>query len=247
MSNRRVYRNPPILEAVCEFRFVPGAPWDWTIPGLFFGRVRGEFPEKKHQNVVDIGLEAQGESVKQVVKGGVARVQLMSPETGRQIGLGPDVLSVHVTRPYPGWETFGATVESALHTYMEVASPVGLRRAGVRYINRIDIPRPAHSLDEYLTVPPRITPGLPQTLHTFLGRMEIVLEPEVLLLQTLAISPPETTGITSCIFDLDVVMTPQDQPRALTNAMQIVHRLRALERDAFEAGICDAARSIFDG
>ncbi len=67
MSERRVYKNPPILEAVCEFRFVPGSPWDWTIPGLFFGRVCDEFPEKKHQNVVDVAMEAQGESVKQTI------------------------------------------------------------------------------------------------------------------------------------------------------------------------------------
>jgi hypothetical protein len=32
-ATRRQYKNPPIEEALAEFRFVPRQEWDLTIPG----------------------------------------------------------------------------------------------------------------------------------------------------------------------------------------------------------------------
>jgi len=33
------YRNPPIEEALCEFRFVPSQDWDPTVPGRFHKKI----------------------------------------------------------------------------------------------------------------------------------------------------------------------------------------------------------------
>ena len=51
------YANAPLLEAICELRFVPGAPWDWTIPGVLYERVKGEFPSKRTRGSVQVGVE----------------------------------------------------------------------------------------------------------------------------------------------------------------------------------------------
>ncbi|QMS90513.1 hypothetical protein HUN01_24125 [Nostoc edaphicum CCNP1411] len=37
---RRQYPNPPIEEAVCEFRFAPDPAWNLTIPGLFYEKIK---------------------------------------------------------------------------------------------------------------------------------------------------------------------------------------------------------------
>ena len=48
---KRQYKNPPIKEAVCEFRFASGATWDMAVPGLIYAELRADFP-RRLQNVV---------------------------------------------------------------------------------------------------------------------------------------------------------------------------------------------------
>jgi uncharacterized protein (TIGR04255 family) len=40
------YEKPPIIEAVCEFRFSGKSKWDLTIPGLIYDSVKDEYPQK---------------------------------------------------------------------------------------------------------------------------------------------------------------------------------------------------------
>ncbi|MGQ0654564.1 MAG: TIGR04255 family protein [Betaproteobacteria bacterium] len=40
------YKNPPIIEAICEFRFSETSPWDLTIPGLIYELVKDKFPKR---------------------------------------------------------------------------------------------------------------------------------------------------------------------------------------------------------
>jgi hypothetical protein len=36
MRSDKKYSNPPISEAVCEIRIVPGTPWDLAVPGMIY-------------------------------------------------------------------------------------------------------------------------------------------------------------------------------------------------------------------
>lgn len=45
----RKYKHPPIVEALCEFQFIPSQPWDITIPGLLYDRINSEFPVKQQK------------------------------------------------------------------------------------------------------------------------------------------------------------------------------------------------------
>ena len=61
MNQRRRYRNPPIEEALCEFRFLPGQEWDLTIPGKLHVILGEEYNGKpQEQKLVDIALNAEG-------------------------------------------------------------------------------------------------------------------------------------------------------------------------------------------
>ncbi|MBI4566163.1 MAG: TIGR04255 family protein [Planctomycetes bacterium] len=46
INEGRKYRNPPVIEALCEIYFAESA-WDDTIPGRFYERVRDRFPSTK--------------------------------------------------------------------------------------------------------------------------------------------------------------------------------------------------------
>src|SRR3954468_17976213 len=100
------YRNPPIEEAVCDFVFSPGAEWDPTMPGRLYELLKGTYPEKPRLQQVmetqvqggpDINLSLQHRMTGQ-------RVELLAENGTRMVGLAQDRLTIHMLRPYTGWE-----------------------------------------------------------------------------------------------------------------------------------------------
>src|SRR5205823_13892246 len=54
---RRHYRNPPIAEATCELKFVPGPEWDAAFYIALLQRLRSEYGGKvRRQHVMEAGL-----------------------------------------------------------------------------------------------------------------------------------------------------------------------------------------------
>lgn len=250
VPDRRQYRNPPIEEALCEIRFAPGTEWDPTVPGLLYQALRSEYPAKpRTQNVVEAGVRIPdgpgdvGPSFQ--FRHNANRVQLRSEDEKRIVGVGPDVLSVHILRPYSSWEQFREQITSALAAYVGVAEPTGIVRIGVRYINRISVAAEIVELGDYFTSPPQPPDTLPQALRSFLVRMDAVYEGEPVRLVTTFASNDADDGKTAFILDIDVVGEWSD-PVAVDDALDIIDDLRAKERAGFESLITNKAREIFD-
>ena len=100
MNNHRIYQNPPIEEALCEFRFNPNQAWDLTIPGKIHIKLHLEYGGKpQEQNVVGIELTPQAGQVPNLnFAQGLAKVQLPTEDGKRMVAVGQDVLSVHMLR-----------------------------------------------------------------------------------------------------------------------------------------------------
>ena len=253
MEQRR-YRNPPIEEALCEFRFKPGQDWDLTFPGKLHTKLSDKYAGKPQQQMVaEVGLEAQGGRPSKLKYGeGLARVQLVTENGERMVGIGQDVLSVHMLRPYhdplrpdhSGWDEFQSRISVALDAYWEVAEPIGVCRIGIRYINKIVIPQEAVKVENYLKCALPEVSGLPDWLSNFVSRVEYVYPDDVRLIlsQGSVDAPKDHVGF---LLDLDVIWEntePIERDEALTKAGD----LRDREREAFETVITDKAREIFD-
>lgn len=154
MNERRRYRNPPIEEALCEFRFLADQDWDPTIPGKLYAELGEEYRGKpRGQKVMNVTLNAQeGQPSRLSYEEGFAKTQLVTEDGKRQVGVGKDVLSVHMLRPYQdplhpkqsGWDEFQPRIDRALNAYWNVIRPKGVNRVGIRYINKIVIPQLGH-------------------------------------------------------------------------------------------------------
>ena len=150
MKQHRRYKNPPIEEALCEFRFAPAPDWDLTIPSKLQAALGDEYSGKpEEQKIVRVGLHVQeGKPANLEYAKGFAKVQLVAKERTRLVGVGPDTLSVHMLHPYQdtsnyqkgGWEEFEPRIEAALEAYRTVIESSCIDRIGVRYINKIVIP-----------------------------------------------------------------------------------------------------------
>ncbi len=250
MEQRRRYRNPPIEEALCEFRFPPEQDWDPTIPGKLQTEFGDEYTGKpREQRVVEVGLAAQGGKPSNLRYGeGLARVQLITKDGKRMVGVGPDVLSVHMLRPYhdplrsdhSGWDEFQPRISAALDAYWELAKPIGVCRIGIRYINKIVIPPEAVNVGSYLRCALPEVSGLPDRLKNFVSQAEYAYPDGVHLI--LSQGPVSASNF---LLDLDVIWEstePITRDEALTKAGD----LRTREREAFETVITDEARALFN-
>ena len=242
---RRKYRNPPITEAVCEFRFVPGQEWDLTIPGKVHERLRESYSGKpKQQRMVQAQLSPKdgGLSVSELG----LRVQLVDSKGERLLTLGPDLISVHVFQPYKGWEVFREGIFEAFRAYREVAEPKGVSRIGLRYINKIKIPETEVELADYFTKPPVTPDEFPEPMTKVQHRSEAYYNDNVRLIFNLSSVRDPDSMTALFLVDLDLEWSGEDPLEDEADIRETLEDLRNKERQAFEALITDRTRELFD-
>lgn len=244
------YSNPPILEAVCEVGFVPADEWNISYPWLFYEKVKSIYTgAPKEQKLVRLespstGLPEKESSPFTVVE--QSKIQFPLADDTALVAVGPNVLSMHVKQPYPGWDVFRGRVAEAIKEYKGIANPTGVRKVGLRYINQVTIPEPQPNLADYFTIPPANV--LPEELTTdnFLARNEYIYQDEpirVVLNFARTESPPK---VSTYLLDIDLVWQWPAEPLPIEVVMNKIDELRRRERIIFERLITDQSRGLFD-
>ena len=254
MTQRRRYRNPPIEEALCEFGFASGADWDPTIPGKLQVALGDEYSGKpREQKAVQVGLRVQkGKLADLRYDEGISKVQLFTKVGTRMVGVGPDVLSIHMLRPYQdpvdfekgGWEEFRPRIVDALEAYREVASPGPVNGVGVRYINKLRVPLARVRVEDYLKCAYLEIDGLPQDYGNFVSRVDYIYDDETRLELSYGLLSTSPNGV-QCLLDLDVIRRPGTSVD-WEDSLRIADDLHERAGSAFEAVVTDKARELFD-
>lgn len=242
----RLYENPPLVEVLCEFQLEPSQPWDWTIPGLVYDKVKKEFPKKKQQNVIEMEARVeQNELMPSIKKGGVTRLQFLREDETALIQVGPNLLAVNHLRPYPTWGRFQKMIKSSLAVYREVAYPKALKRIGLRYINRLEIPEAEVRIEDYILAVPQIPEPVPQVFATWIQRVEIpfVDSNGMMVMQSGLVKHEEPNKITF-LLDLDFI-TLDVRDINLENATNWLEKAHAAVEKTFEVCITDKSRALF--
>jgi uncharacterized protein (TIGR04255 family) len=251
---RRKYRNPPIEEAVCDIQFVPTTEWDPTLPGLLFEKLRGTYNEKprlKHFVESQVqGGSAEGGSPPSVQhRLGKQRVQLLAEKGTRIVGVGADQLSIHMLRPYTGWDTFRPRILQALAAYRQIISPEGIARIGLRYINRITINSGDPDLKNFFEIPPRFPEtATPTRILGFFNRKESeFLDKPIRIVVTFADMEPRLPDSSSYLLDIDIIWISADDPIPLDGIETPLDDMKSRHREVFESLITEATRALFNG
>lgn len=248
---RRIYKTPPIEEALVEFHFRSDVQWDPLLPYAFREHIKGVYPsipchKTKIEAAIHPGPDNEGAVI--AVRGDHGRIQFSTEDGSRLVSVSPSMLTVHALRPYPGWESFRQQIEEALHLFAGVAKVAGIVRIGLRYINKLQIKTDESvSLDDYFVSPPNTPNGFPMQVTKFFSRMEHVYDDvPVRLIRTFAdADAPE--GMVGFLLDLDLIWEWREVVLPIGEAMGVVDQLRERERDAFEMLITDRTREVFDG
>lgn len=242
MAKRR-YKNPPLDEAICEFRFESGSPWDVAIPGLLFQKLSSDFPKRRQASTLEAtarpvsdGSEAQLTSVNWL--------QLWQEDEKAVVQVGANHLSINRLAPYPGWEEFLPLVEKSLKGYKEVAQPSSLQQTTVRYINRIGFEGPIR-LEEYFDFYPFLGPGLPQDLGSFIVGFQAAYEEgrDALQVQMSSVGSDES-GTPSILLDL-LYFTVRPGAVKFENLLEWLTYAHDRIEDVFEGCIKDPLREQF--
>jgi uncharacterized protein (TIGR04255 family) len=147
----RRYESPPVVEALCELYFT-ASQWDPTLQGLFYERVREEYPQKSQLDQVGIELRvAPGQAATRSISG-EPRMRYTKQDSSRMLQVGRDLLVVNQLTPYSHYEEWREVVHNNLTLYRELAGPKGIAALGLRYINRITIPGDSVKMEEFFRV-----------------------------------------------------------------------------------------------
>lgn len=239
----KTYSHPPIVEAICAFRFIPSQPWDATVLGLVYDRLKEDFPVKAQAPGpllnVTIGTSPPAST---------ERMQFRRADNSALVQLGPDNLTVNHLTPYCGWPHFRTMVEAVLEAYKAVAAPQGLSAISLRYINRLSIPGEAEGgidIRQYILTHPIVPDSVPQIFLEWAQRVVIPFEEA----QQLLIVQAGTTRVedeSSLVIMLDLEARQEEEKTlSLAESNAWLETAHSNVESAFEACIGPKARLLF--
>ena len=240
---KKVYKNSPIVEAVCEFKFDPSSEWDLTIPGLLYPKLEDDFPKKRARATGNIQIR---DNQAELSRTDIA--QFFSEDEKAFVQVYPHTLSVNVLTPYPSWKKFGSWIRDAYSKYIQLAEPKGISRIGLRYINVITLRNIKNvvNINEYLKIGPAGPPEYSDTMSSFNMVVEFDHEGERDRLRVaLSSLPSEQEGEVKLRLDLDYYL---NEPNSvdLGSVAEWVEAAHSHVEDTFEASIQDKLRARFN-
>lgn len=246
---KKSYPFPPVEEAICEFHFTGCPEVDFQMAFSFFEKLKGEYPGKmRRQHIMQAGLQATLENPEPTfaVKQGEARIQYLTEDGTRIVGISRNVLSVHSLRPYEGWkDSFRDRIARAFTVFRELAQPAGVRQIVFRYINRIALPNGLITLSDYFVTPPQLPQHIPMMLQNILCRLEAKFE-DPLISAVVTLATLESAQNQNCfLLDIGVSQSATDGTMPLDEALSQAENLKWRGSDLFEAMITEKTRELF--
>lgn len=260
---KRHYKNPPIKEVVCEFRFQSEDPWDMAVPGLIYAELMDDFPRRLPNVVQTVGF---------VIRAGQVSQPEISPQVDERfrqeisqlqglrfwreksedglIMVAPNKLSISRYPPYTSWDEFFPIIQQAFAAYTKIAQPKGVERIGLRYINDVGFDTQTVELEDYFEYYPLLGTNLPQDYSVL--QMSIIFsfddERDGLRLQlsTLPISilPSESESLVIRL-DLDYYLVKPDTV-TLDQAPHWLQQAHDKLEEVFEGCLKETVRVKFD-
>jgi len=239
------YKNPPIEEALCEFQFIPNQPWDLTVPGLIYDRLKEEFPDKEQHFGLGVQVQPAEKGFEQKVEPAPPRIRFLRKDRRALVQVAPDLLVINQLKPYPTWAEFRPKIIENLNRYGEVGNPKGFKRIGLRYINKIDLKAGTNELGEYLNFFPSVPNNLSQPQSGFIARVELPYQNhrDRLLLTIGSTLPRESESLT-IILDVEYILADSDAV-PIQNAGEWIELAHSTIEEAFESCISEKTRMSF--
>ena len=245
----RLYRNPPVVEALCEVYFT-SSNWDDSIPNLFYEEIKDRFPnqEEKVLHRVDLTVDVPNETISSGMHSGPSRKLFSTEERDQIIQITEKLFVFNQLTPYHSFHSWESIFHAVFDTFAKLVSPYAVDRIGVRYLNHVTIPKSRFQMSDYFTIFPIIPLGSGNVHGDFLINCVVPQSDEGhILTYSFSKIVPEPTDEISQVFLLDLYdqasLGPTLSESEFKSHVRVAHGNVV---QAFEGSITDRLRNLFD-
>lgn len=165
-------KHAPIIEAVIEIKCPPQVPWDEdTIPDEVGKLLQGyQFKDSMSEYIQSVNFEDNVAIPELVEKVGWKGVRYQSEDEKYVAAFNRDGFVFSRVGSYETWAKFSAEAMRIWKVHKSIASPSDVHRIGLRYINRIPLPRGEVELDDFISDGPKPPRDLDFPIRGFLHK-----------------------------------------------------------------------------
>lgn len=241
------YPNAPIQEALIDIQVT--APPNFAVEQLksTFQGLEKRFPEVRENVQLVQGFQfsvAEGNqsfSSSRSVDGYL----FTSKPDGKTVQARRDSFTFNKLRPYTEWKDFGSEAKELWQRYFELVKPVAIRRLGLRYINRIEVPQGTLDLRELCLLFPDIPQPIPQGLAEFFQRFVAPKNNGLISAVSLAIDYSNPAMKPAIILDVDVFHMVGNAGLESESMWARFDEMRVLKNEIFSASLTEKAKALF--
>ena len=246
-TERVVFPNAPITEAVIDFRVQLPEDFETTTLNFYSDFLEDRYPDKIIQRFIKGGIKITGSDEKQMdTTSGVKGLQFVSKKEKKAVQVQVDGFTFSKLKPYERWENFIADGRTFWNHYTTLTRPKSILRMSLRYINRIEVPFPFNNFNEYILTNPQIAPNLPQAVSNFFMRLEIPspdIDALAIITQTIDSKYSDFSKV-PLILDIDVIHSRELKPND-EKIWSIFEELHVFKNEIFFNSITEKARGLF--
>ena len=245
----RLYRNPPVVEALCEVYFT-SSNWSDSIPSQFYEVIKDRFPKQEEQLLhrVDLTVDVPNETISSGLQLGPTRKVFSTEEKNQIIQISENLFVFNQLTPYPSFRLWESTFYDVFDIFAKLVSSHAVDRIGVRYLNHVKIPERKFSMANYFTIFPMIPLGSGRVHGDFLINCVVPQSDEGhFLTYSFSKIVPDPPDENSQVFLLDLY-NQASLGRTLSES-EFKSHVRVAHgnvRQAFEGSITDRLRNLFD-
>src|SRR3989344_6831786 len=153
----KTYKNPPLLEAVCEFRFELSGKASTKQVSAFYEKIKGSFPVSKKGKVGSIELKVEpdkssGKNQMTHKENFYEFDQYFSQDEKYSVQLDSGRVSINRVKPYTSWTDFFPMIKLVYSSYIQSFSPTKVLRIGLRYVNEIILSSENFVIQDYFNI-----------------------------------------------------------------------------------------------
>lgn len=246
---QRHYSKAPIVEAIVDIQVKMAQGFSHESFNAVHSKLSGRFPTKSPIQMFQMGMESDVQ-----VEGGLQfsssktdlGLRLTSKDNSRVLQVRTNGFTYSHLPPYTSWEVLRSEAYDVWRIFVDVCKPQTVLRCALRFINRIDIPKPSIELHEYFYLYPEIPKGIPQDVSGMFMQLQMPQKDlEGIAVVNQAVAEPTNPGTVSVLLDFDLFQVREYAPEDEA-IWHYLDKLRDRKNELFEACITDDTRRLID-
>ena len=174
------YKNPPLVEAICEFHFslVEGVT-NFPFVNEFYEHIKQRFPNRSEKNAIEFTFSPFIDSNSQTPKvlETVDLYQFKSEDERVIVQVGENLITINHLREYSNWEIYKPIILNIFSDFICLTNRVELRKINIRAINQIEFTKTiGFKFNNFFYFGASLPKGLDNDLNLYDMKMELNYE-----------------------------------------------------------------------